>query len=87
MIAFNMWSSTNELSFENTTLVDDDNVCWIDRFYHLPCPLGDNMFYDQGWDAYVKEEPFDETKSEDWRDGYLDAQSIKATFFFPKLVD
>lgn len=34
-------------------------------------------FYDQGWNARVKGEPFEVTASKDWRDGWLDCDSAE----------
>jgi hypothetical protein len=33
-----------------------------------------NGFYDEGWNARVKCEPYDSTKSRDWRDGWEDCE-------------
>lgn len=31
--------------------------------------------YDEGYDAFDMGEPFDDSKSQDWKDGYFDAQA------------
>lgn len=31
--------------------------------------------YDKGYDAYDMGDPFDATKSQDWQNGYFDAQA------------
>ncbi len=33
------------------------------------------VFYDEGWNACVRGEPYDPTASFDWRDGWLDCNS------------
>lgn len=40
-------------------------------------------YYDQGWNAYVRGEPYDTNKSLNWRDGWKDAQESVATKGFP----
>lgn len=33
------------------------------------------LAYDEGYDAYQMDEPFDPAQCQDWQDGYFDAQA------------
>lgn len=35
------------------------------------------MYYDEGWNARVKGEAFDRTKSIDWKDGWKDCNELE----------
>lgn len=34
--------------------------------------MSEKRFYDHGWNARVRGEPYDHTASRDWRDGWKD---------------
>lgn len=36
------------------------------------------IYYDEGWNAYWADEPYDPKATLDWRDGWLDAQGADA---------
>jgi len=35
-------------------------------------------FYDQGWNAFVRGEPYDPSATRDWRDGWKDCHDADA---------
>lgn len=45
----------------------------------------DKSFYDQGWDAYVRGEPYTELSMLSWRDGWKDAKEAGTTMEMPPL--
>jgi hypothetical protein len=40
--------------------------------------MKEKKFYDQGWNARVKGEPYDPKASRDWRDGWKDCDEAPA---------
>ena len=41
----------------------------------MPSNMND---YNTGYEAFMDDEEFDQTQSQDWQDGYLDAQAVGA---------
>lgn len=41
----------------------------------MPSNMND---YNTGYEAFMDDEEFDRTQSQDWQDGYLDAQAVGA---------